>query len=93
MTANNLKGNLTTIAVWFWMLVSPYIAQYVTQDQFVTLFVAIVGIALAIVSSYYPNTFAFLDNDNMTVNEDIAEMFGLNVLNDEYGVEFDDSEE
>lgn len=81
MTDTNLTNNLSTIAVWVWVIVSPYIADYFTQDQFVTLFVAIIGLILAVYSSYNPNTFKFLGNDaNCTCNTETCET----VMNDEY---------
>ena len=91
--ADNIKGNLTTILMYVWVLVSPYIAKYVTQDQFIALGTAIVGIVIAIVSSYYPNTFKFLNNDKECNAEYLNEVFGIDeVLNDEYEADIDDSE-
>ena len=91
--ADNIKGNLTTILMYVWVLVSPYIAKYVTQDQFIALATAIIGIVIAIVSSYYPNTFKFLNNDKNMDAEYLNEVFGIDeVLNDEYEADIDDSE-
>ena len=91
--ADNIKGNLTTVLMYVWVLVSPYIAKYVTQDQFTALATAIVGIVIAIVSSYYPNTFKFLNNDKNNNAEYLNEVFGIDeVLNDEYEADIDDSE-
>ena len=90
--ADNIKGNLTTVLMYVWVIVSPYIANYITQDQFVALSTAIVGLVIAIVSSYYPNTFKFLNNDKNNA-EYLNEVFGVNdVLNDEYEADIDDSE-
>ena len=81
MNDTNLTNNLSTIAVWVWVIVSPYIADYFTQDQFTTLFVAIIGLIIAVYSSYNPNTFKFLGNDNTcTCNNETCET----VMNDEY---------
>ena len=68
--------------IWVWVFISPYIAEYITQDQFTALFVAIVGLCLAIYSSYNPNTFKFLNNqkEDCTCTPSTEEQ----VLNDEY---------
>lgn len=76
---DNLKGNLSTILVWVYVIVAPYLADYMTQDQFVTLMTAIIGICLAVYSSYNPNSFKFLGNDKECDCE-IEEI----VLNEEY---------
>ena len=80
MTDTNLTNNLSTIAVWVWVIVSPYIADYFTQDQFVTLFVALFGLILAVYSSYHPNKLKWLGNDTCNCENENCET----VLNDEY---------
>lgn len=80
MTDTNLTNNLSTIAVWVWVIVSPYITDYFTQDQFTTLFVAVVGLIIAVYSSYKPNNFKFLGNDNPCQCNETCET----VMNDEY---------
>ena len=60
---NNWEGNVSTILTWIWVIVAPYLADYFTQDQFVSFGLAIVGIIIAVWSSYHPNTFAFLKNE------------------------------
>lgn len=82
MTDTNLNGNLSTIAVWIWVFISPYLTDYITQDQFSTLFVAIVGLIIALYSSYNPNSFKFLNNEkptNCICNDNVE-----TVMNDEY---------
>lgn len=79
---DEIKNNLSTIAVWIYVIVAPYISQYITQDQFATLVVAIVGLCIAIYSSANPNTMKSLGNDKdvCTCNEET-------VMNDEYEVD------
>ena len=74
----NLEGNISTILVWIYVIIAPYIAQYMTQDQFITIATALIGLLLTIWSAYNPNTFKFLGNQpEPASNEEI-------VLNDEY---------
>lgn len=79
---DELKNNLSTIAVWVYVIIAPYISQYITQDQFATLLVAVVGLCIAIYSSANPNTMKSLGNDKVacTCDEEI-------VLNEEYEVD------
>ena len=56
---DNLTGNISTIAVWIYVILAPYISQYITQD----VFLALVGIVIAVWSSANPNDFSFLNND------------------------------
>ena len=81
---DDLKNNLSTIAVLCYAILSPYIAQYLTADQFSALFVAIVGVILVLYSAKYPNTFKCFGNgkceDCGCGNEEI-------ILNEEYTVD------
>lgn len=57
--------NISTIAVWVYMIISPLLVKYgidVDQATFSAAFVAIVGLVLAIWSSKNPNTLKFLGN-------------------------------
>ena len=77
MDNNNLTGNISTIAVWVYVILAPYIATYISQD----VFLAIVGIILAVWSSANPNSFKILGNQNQCgCNCEIKET----VMNDEY---------
>ena len=58
MNNDNLQGNISTIAVWLYVVLAPYIAQYISQDVFIAIF----GLILAVWSSANPNTFKFLKN-------------------------------
>ena len=75
-------NNISTIAVFIYMLISPILVQYgynINQETFVAAFVAIFGLILAIWSSRNPNTIAALGNQqDKTVDPTEP------VLNDEY---------
>ena len=84
MSDNNLTGNISTIAVWVYVILAPYIATYISQD----VFLAIVGIILAVWSSSNPNSFKILGNyKKCECNCGIEET----VMNDEYEL-FDNEE-
>ena len=86
MTDTNLTGNISTITVWVYCILAPYIAQYISQD----VFLALVGIILAVWSSANPNSFKFLHND--TKQCDCAYETEETVLNDEYTSDIDGEE-
>jgi hypothetical protein len=74
-------NNISTIAVFIYMLISPILVQYgynIQQEVFVGAFVGIFGLLLAIWSSRNPNTIAALGNQPNTVDPTEP------VLNDEY---------
>ena len=73
---DNIQGNVSTIAVFIYTILAPYIAQYISQEVFLALF----GLLLVLWSAYYPNTFKFLGNDKPAFTLENEEM----VLNDEY---------
>lgn len=77
MSDTNIEGNISTVAVWLYVILAPYISQYISQD----IFIALIGILLAVWSSANPNTFKFLKNDKAcNCSCDMEET----VLNDEY---------
>lgn len=76
----DIKNNVSTIATWIYVLIAPYVAKYFTQDQFVTLVIAIVGLAIAIYSSKHPNTMAILKNNKTETQQETEE----NLINEEY---------
>lgn len=86
MTDNNLTGNISTIAVWAYVILAPYISQYVTQE----VFLALVGIIIAVWSSANPNSFSFLNNDVKTCNCQCSSQEDL--MNDEYDSSVDEEE-
>ena len=76
------KNNVSTIAVLLYGVLSPYLAQYLSQEQFSALFIAIVSIVLVLYSAKHPNTFESLGNGkrDCVCNDET-------VLNDEYEVD------
>ena len=83
MNTDNWEGNASTILTWLWVIVAPYLAEYFTQDQFVTVGIAVVGLCIAVWSSYNPNTFKFLDNDKNKCDCVIVET-EEGLINEEY---------
>ena len=77
---DNLQGNVSTIAVFIYAILAPYIAQYVSQEAFI----AICGLIVVLWSAYNPNTFAFLGNAKPAIDTEET------VLNDEYEFGVDD---
>ena len=84
------KGNLTSIATWIYILISPILVEYgysIDQTMFVGAFVGIVGLALAIYSSANPNDMEILGNKVKVVDP----VTDNGILNDEYVAgEYDD---
>ena len=58
----DLENNLSTIAVLVYGILAPYLAQYLSTEQFSALFIAIVSIVLTLYSAKHPNTFKSLGN-------------------------------
>ena len=76
---NNIQGKLSTILVWIYVIIAPYIATYMSQDQFVTIMTAVVGLIITIWSAYNPNSFEFLGNKPEELVETEEDL-----INDEY---------
>ena len=74
---DELKNNLSTVAVFCYAILSPYIAQYLTSEQFSALVVAVTGVLLVLYSERHPR-----DNSN-TCDCEMKET----ILNDEYTVD------
>lgn len=87
MTTTNIlnKNDLSTIAVWIFTIIAPYVSAYITQETFTTLFVAIIGLIIAIYSSKNPNTMEILGNQPVTLETQET------VLNDEYETNGDEA--
>lgn len=86
MDDDELKNNISTIAVLVYGVLSPFLAQYLTQDQFSALALAIVSIVLVLYSAKNPNTFGWLGNGKQCdCNEET-------VLNDEYEIDPNDDD-
>ena len=78
---DNIQGNVSTIATMIWVIIAPYISQYVSQEVFLAIF----GLLVVIWSAYNPNSFKIFGNA-IRPNVDLDNP----VLNDEY--ECDDSD-
>ena len=85
--ADELRNNLSTIIVIVTGALSPFVAQYLTQEQFSALVIAIINVFFILYSAKYPNTFKCLGNcnDECTCNEEI-------ILNDEYTLDPNDDD-
>ena len=59
------KENLTTVAVFIYMLISPMLNDYgvsIDQSGFTSIIVGIIGFLIAIISAKHPNTLSLLGN-------------------------------
>ena len=83
------KNNVSTVAVLLYGVLSPYLAQYLSADQFSALCIALVSIVLVLYSAKHPNTFEALGNGKCDGNCDCEET----VMNDEYEVDPVDGDE
>lgn len=54
----NLQGNISTIIVFIYTILAPYIAQYISQEVFLSIF----GLIITIWSAYHPNTLQIFNN-------------------------------
>ena len=96
---SNHTGNISTIDKMILLTVLPYIiADTQTQNQVISIILAIVGLIIAYVDAKYPNTLAFLDNaPTLEEPAQVGEIRQPIILNDEYiepvpPVEQDDEE-
>lgn len=86
--ADDWKNNVSTIAVLLYGVLSPYLAQYLSADQFSALCIALVSIVLVLYSAKHPNTFSALGNgkcDDCNCEE--------TVMNEEYEIDPVDGDE
>lgn len=80
---NNIQGNLSTIILFIYILISPYIESFgITQSMFAEFCFAILGLAIAVWSAYNPNTLKIFGNDKNNCQCKIEDK--ETVLNDEY---------
>ena len=77
---NDLKNNLSTIAVILYGILSPYLAIYLSSEQFSALFIAVFGIIIIVYSAKNPNTMKIFGNDNVAKVENEEDL-----INEEYG--------
>ena len=92
---SNHTGNISTIVKMVLLTVLPYIiADTQTQDQVISIILAIVGLIIAYVDAKYPNTLAFLDN-TPTIEEpaQVGEIRQPIILNEEYITPIEDVDE
>lgn len=90
-TDNNIQGNLSTIILFLYIIISPYIESLgITQSMFAEVCFAIIGLVIAVWSAYNPNSLKVFGNNKnncqCTCNTE-------EVLNDEYITDITDDEE
>lgn len=73
------KNNVSTVAVLLYGVLSPYLAQYLSAEEFSALCIALVSIVLVLYSAKHPNTFKALGNGKCDGNCDCEET----VMNEE----------
>lgn len=81
------KNNVSTVAVLVYGVLSPYLAQYLSAEQFSALCIALVSIVLVLYSAKHPNTFKALGNgkcDDCDCEETVMnEESEINLVGDE----------
>ena len=92
---SNHTGNISTIVKMILLTVLPYIiADTQTQDQVISIILAIVGLIIAYVDAKYPNTLAFLDNaPTLEEPAQVGEIRQPIILNEEYITPIEDVDE
>ena len=73
MNTDDWQGNVSTILKFAYMLLAPYIAEILTEDQFAVIGVAVVGLIIAIWDAYNPNTFKIFKNNKNQVESETEE--------------------
>ena len=61
------KGNLTTIAVFIYMLISPILSEYgvlIDESTFTTGLIGIIGLIIAIKSAKHPHNLDIFKNED-----------------------------
>ena len=83
---SNHTGNISTIVKMILLTVLPYIiADTQTQNQVISIILAIEGLIIAYVDAKYPNTLAFLDNaPTLEEPAQVGEIRQPIILNEEY---------
>lgn len=67
------KNNVSTVAVLVYGVLSPFIAQYLSAEEFSALCIALVSIVLVLYSAKHPNTLKALGNGKCDGNCDCEE--------------------
>lgn len=75
---SNIQGNLSTIILFIYILISPYVESLgITQSMFAEVCFAVMGLVIAIWSAYNPNTLKVFGNHKKCtcamVSEDASE--------------------
>ena len=92
---SNHTGNISTIVKMILLTVLPYIiADTQTQDQVISIILAIVGLIIAYIDAKYPNTLSFLDNaPSLEEPAQVGEIRQPIILNEEYITPIEDVDE
>ena len=92
---SNHTGNISTIVKMILLTVLPYIiADSQTQDQVISIILAIVGLIIAYVDAKYPNSLSFLDNaPTLEEPAQVGEIRQPIILNEEYVTPIEDVDE
>ena len=63
MDSDNIQGNLSTIILFIYIIIAPYIESLgITQSMFAEFCFAVLGLAIAVWSAYNPNTLNIFGN-------------------------------
>ena len=92
---SNHTGNISTIVKMILLTVLPYIiADTQTQDQVISIILALTGFLIAYIDAKYPNTLSFLDNDeSLEEPAQVGEIRQPIILNEEYITPIEDVDE
>ena len=83
---SNHTGNISTIVKMILLTVLPYIiTDAQTQNNIVSIILALTGFLIAYIDAKYPNTLSFLDNAEVeTEPAQVGEIRQPIILNEEY---------
>ena len=76
------KNNVSTVAVLLYGVLSPFLAQYLSAEQFSALCIALVSIVLVVYSEKHPNTLKAFGNGKCDGNCNCEKT----VMNEEYEI-------
>lgn len=86
---DNIKGNLTTIVKFAIMTIAPYLGMAeATQNQTISVIVAIIGLLLAYFDAKYDNTIFTQENTKREAPQHLEE----DAINPEYTPSMEDEE-
>ena len=92
---SNHTGNISTIVKMILLTVLPYIiSDAQTQNNVVSIILALTGFLIAYIDAKYPNTLSFLDNEAVeTEPAQVGEIRQPIILNEEYVTPIEDVDE